>query len=270
MYYRVDKNLQIDLDFISDNFDNNCKAFFFIDYFGFPHNKETNDFIINLKGKGVTIIQDIVQSFFPLYELIGDYCFNSFRKYIPVDGSIILCNSEINIVKTKSRNKYSLYKHFGRLLRYVAYYTNVDLSKVFLKYLNKAESYYYDYTNTNLTFYNNYLIKKIDLAVIRENRRTLFERLLNDFYNLALFKELPENVTPLGFPIIVGKRDSIKKKLANMNIYCPVHWELPHDLPNNTYPESLSLSQNILTLPLNCGVGESVYLKYAKFVKGVL
>lgn len=265
-YYRIDNNLQIDKKFLDDNMSPSCKAILFINYFGFPNTEENNDYIKQLKKRGIIIIQDIVQTFFPKFELFGDYCFNSLRKFVPIDGSLIYSNNEINILKS-SNNYYSVLKHLGRIIRYFSFTWGIDLSHSFLFLFEKAEKNYYSYEKNNISLYDKYLISKLDIEEIINQRRNNFKQLLKHFYNIALFKILPENIIPLGFPIVIENRNIVRKKLAANNIFCPIHWKLPSDISKEYFPESLLLSGKILTLPINETIKPSSFTKYIEIVR---
>jgi dTDP-4-amino-4,6-dideoxygalactose transaminase len=63
-----------------------------------------------------------------------------------------------------------------------------------------------------------------------------------------MFPELPEGVVPLGFPIRVRPRDSIRTALFQQEIYPPVHWPLEACVPAS-FEASHHLADEIMTLP---------------------
>jgi dTDP-4-amino-4,6-dideoxygalactose transaminase len=269
-YYRINSNLKIDLDFLDKIIDEKCKAFLVIDYFGFHHDNETNQYINNIKTKGISVIQDIVQAFLPKYSLIGDYCFNSFRKFIPVDGSVILSRNKLNIQNKRKNLSYLIYRHSARIIRFLEVKMSIDTSKLYLFLYNMSETKYYNYYNIKFDIYNKTLLKKININDIINKRRNHYNQLLNILYEKALIKEMPENVIPLGFPIITDNRDKLKKTLAEMNIYCSVHWELFSNILQKNHSESVLLSNNILTFPINDSVNDSNFLRYLEIIKSMV
>ena len=96
-FSKIDKRLQIDNEYLESAINSKCKDILFINYYGFSISKESEKLLLSFKFRGVYIVQEIVQSFFSEIKLIGDFCFNSFRKYFPINGSIILSNHQIEI-----------------------------------------------------------------------------------------------------------------------------------------------------------------------------
>lgn len=68
-------------------------------------------------------------------------------------------------------------------------------------------------------------------------------------YFQPLFPSLPEEVCPLGFPVRVKNRDSIKARLRKRGVFLKTHWNLPQGVPD-TCANSHALSQVSLTLPV--------------------
>ena len=79
-----------------------------------------------------------------------------------------------------------------------------------------------------------------------------FEYLLSSFEDLdkieILSNNLEEEICPIGFPIIATKRNALREYLINNNIYCPIHWLLPEEIPKK-FVCSYFLSKNIITIP---------------------
>lgn len=64
----------------------------------------------------------------------------------------------------------------------------------------------------------------------------------------ALFALLRSEECPLGFSVIVDKRDDLKNFLVSNRMYPTVHW--PIDTSTfKEFPESIWLSEHILALP---------------------
>ena len=68
---------------------------------------------------------------------------------------------------------------------------------------------------------------------------------------------------PLGFPVRVthGGRDALRRYLIGRQIFCPVHWSLPHLHEDEAWREELELSRTILTLPIDQRMGDE-HLRY--------
>jgi hypothetical protein len=88
-----------------------------------------------------------------------------------------------------------------------------------------------------------------DYASISQRRRENYAYLLSRLHDIALFAgEIPDAVTPLGFPVLVGSRDVIRRALIEEEIFPPVHWDLTDVVPLE-FTASHRLSQMIMTLP---------------------
>jgi len=64
----------------------------------------------------------------------------------------------------------------------------------------------------------------INYNAISNARRQNYAFLLSEFEDIAIYKELPKNVVPLGFPVLIDNRDELLKLLYSQKIYPPVHW----------------------------------------------
>ena len=79
-------------------------------------------------------------------------------------------------------------------------------------------------------------------------RRDNYNLLLSSFSNIALFKKIPDDSAPLGFPVYLQKRDKIQQTLYKNKIFCPVHWPLK-DVVDSNFISAHKLSDHILTIP---------------------
>jgi hypothetical protein len=92
------------------------------------------------------------------------------------------------------------------------------------------------------------LLGRFDYAEIGGRRRENYEFLLGEIGHLAIFDHLPPGVVPLGFPIRIEARDSVRLELFKDDIFPPVHWHLDKIVPE-TFTASHELSREIMTLP---------------------
>src|ERR1035438_2265463 len=59
-FFKIDKYLQIDNKSLELAIDLKCRAIFFINYFGFPLNVDSEKQLLSFQNKGIYLIQDIV------------------------------------------------------------------------------------------------------------------------------------------------------------------------------------------------------------------
>jgi hypothetical protein len=88
----------------------------------------------------------------------------------------------------------------------------------------------------------------IDYGGIAASRRRNFSRLAVALPEFALFRELSDDVVPLGFPVRVRERDRVRQGLFDREIYPPVHWPIQNIVPKE-FQSSHRLAQEILMLP---------------------
>lgn len=250
-FYKVDEDLFIDTTHLISQIDNNVKAVFFIDYFGASQLYRLTDVINLLKSKNIVIIQDVVQCIkIEKDKLFGDYIFNSFRKFFPFEGSIILSKVKIIIDYSKSRNKYIKYKRIGQLLRFLYIEYGLFNNKIFLKFLKMSEDRYHSVVIIKMPRINYWFLNKVELE------KLLLERIKNFNYLKAGMEYLmPSLLTkndfiPLGFVIKHNKRDIIRKQFFKFKIYTPIHWIINDDILPTEFKESKKLSLSVLTIPL--------------------
>lgn len=256
-FYQVNSDLSIDLeDIYSKIHKNNIKAIFFINYFGFYHNEKTLLCLEKLKNEGIIIIEDSVQMlWFEKKCFIGDYVFNSYRKFLPIDGAIVL-SKKIESYDFKDDNYNSIIK----LARYKKTLFNkfkIGNEAEFLNLYEKAEQEYYKRKDIiGMDNESKQLLSMIDYNFILkkrlENYCYLYDKLKeNNEIKILYSKDSIKNNCILGMPIMIENRDSIRKKMREFNIYCPVHWNIVKEEWVNEYSGSKYLSKRILTLPID-------------------
>ena len=255
--YQINSDLSIDLEDVYNKIHkNNIKAMFFINYFGFYHNKKTLLCLGKLKNQGIILIEDSVQMlWFKKEDFIGDYVFNSYRKFLPIDGAIILCkkiknydfiDDKYNSIIKIARYKKTLFNKF-----------KIGNETEFLNLYEKAEQEYYKRKKIiGMDNESKKLLSMIDYNFILkkrlENYCYLYDRLKeNNKIKILYSKYSITNNCILGMPILIENRDSIRKKLREFNIYCPVHWNLSNEKWINEYDNSKDLSERILTIPIS-------------------
>jgi dTDP-4-amino-4,6-dideoxygalactose transaminase len=219
-----------------------------IDFFGFPLDSKIANIV---KGKGAWVLEDACQAL--LSDHTGrnsDFVLFSPRKILGVpDGGILAssCNVKFDNVVLEpapltwwlkmleaainrrefdqyggERRWYRLFQEAGEASP-IGYFAMSELSHKLL--LNGFE-----YKEICQRRIENYLI------------------LLNSLKDIAIFPVLPEGTIPLGFPIRHPKRDEIRLKLFQENIYPPVHWLIGGVVPAE-FSESHRLAFQIMTLP---------------------
>lgn len=255
-FYKINDNLEIDIKDLESKINNNTKAVFFIHYFGFSPNDTTLDFLKRIKEeRNITLLQDVVPGFFSDYKLIGNYIFNSFRKFFPIDGSVIITEKKLELQCKKDYPRYFFDKMRGQFYRYLFIRFNVPVSGAFLNIFNSLKHSYYEGDDVCFNKFNRYILSKYDINEIVRKRRENYNYLLHHLNHISLFKDEVTSEVPIGFPIIIKNRDKIRKELIKKNIFCPIHWLLSSDIDRTVYPESWNVSDNMLLIPIDERIG---------------
>lgn len=266
VFYKINEDLSINIEDIRTKLSKYTKAILVIHYFGFP---QDISILKNMqKNSSFVIIEDVVQSFLSehdenVFGQCGDISISSYRKWIPIpDGSLLTFNKEQknNIYFLTSGFSHHLYiflRSVGLLTKYLyVRYNIISFRKIFTICFVKSERLLSTYNKpAKISKISSMLLDKFDYTSIVKKRRENFKYLLDGLKNedaiKPLFQVLPKGVCPLGFPIIVDNRDSLKKKLIENFVYTPVHWELPHEINEKDFPISRKISKHILTIPID-------------------
>lgn len=236
----------IEVKFYPVYFDNGLKqdlsnidtdAALVMDYFGYTGNSLLN-------GYGGTVIRDVTHSIFTSTYDDADYYFGSLRKWAsfwtggyawPTKGVSSIDETYIDLRKSAMEQK-------------CQYICEVSDSKEYLSLFNEAEEYLERAQISAGVQRDIELAKKIDIDLIKCQRRKNAQVLLDSFSDISVFSEIGENDCPMFVPILVpnGKRDELRRYLIQQEIYCPVHWPVSeyHRLDEHTkriYVDELSL-----------------------------
>jgi hypothetical protein len=256
-FYRINRDLTIDIpDLEKKLLEHKVRAVFFIDYFGFCHDRGTLGCLKALKEKGIAIVEDAVQMlWFSRQEFIGDYVFNSYRKFLPADGSLVISEAQGHF--EGSEDEYYEHQNTARmkLTAFVKY--GLGSMEDFVSLFAKAEEAYgKDTAVKGMADISRHLLNKVDAEHIGNVRRRNYEYLWDTLSGSVdirplLGKDLLGQNIPIGFPVLIENRDSIKKALRGRSIYCPAHWPILEEEWVQGFSDSIYLSERILTLPID-------------------
>lgn len=246
-FYQVnyDDELIINIEIPSD-----IDCVLWCNYFGFINSMPIfEDFI----KKGGIVIEDITHSMFSkyVYHEQSDYLVASVRKWLPVlSGGFVAAKKKLQY---KPDNKPS--KEYIRNKRKA-----ILEKKVFLEGdASICKSHFLDgYAWANKWLANNYsgltiddfsfkIIHSVDSECIRKRRinnaKYLYKE-LEKCSDIRFLFPVDKMDCPLFVPVVIlnGKRDIIREKLTEHDIYCPVHWPRPEmNCKSNLYDLELSL-----------------------------
>lgn len=243
-FYRVKKNLEIDLDDLAEKIDENTGMIYVIHYFSVPQPLEVVESIKRLAVKhDLLIMEDITQALFSRHSErmgFGDYIVGSLRKWFPMtDGGILAVRDGVRGEDMPLADAYdeSVYRELLISVLRLQYEMTPDRDKIkYLAYEKQANaSRYQDLTPRAMTDASICILKKTDIDVLIrkriENFHSLFERLSKIKGITMLSKwigEGDENV-PFGLTLLTEERDALYRYLVDHGIIPEIQWILPVD-----------------------------------------
>lgn len=277
-FYRVDDDLDVDLDDLLTRINSDVLAIVIIHYFGIP---QSDDLFLSIKeaDPAVTVIEDMSHAWLssgqdgrPVgqRDTITVY---SPRKFFPVpDGGIAVVAKGIDLFDSgvaPSSWRFTLWRTLGLLLRHLFAQTGFSVAnRAAFSLLHRTESILDSKTLTReASWVSKRILNNLDYKTAVKSRCLNYKLLLEGVGEgqlpiRPLYEKLPAGVTPLGFPILCERRDELRQFLIQRRIYPPVHWLLPQEPGITKYKFLTDLSNRILTLPLDqrYGPGEMDYI----------
>jgi dTDP-4-amino-4,6-dideoxygalactose transaminase len=258
-FYQVHEDLSIDLDDLARK-TSRSQAVYFINYFGFFHNPETQDFFRQLQQNGILVIEDNAQAGFPEH-LLGDFALNSIRKLAPYDGGYLFTRQNMlpyldRYVGCPNRRLALIRAYRQRLYHYLFEKTG---SYQELTELYRCASEYYETDPVVLGDPGEYQqIECLDWQGIKQIRRDNFRYMMNWVASIPeitpVFAELQEDNMPFGLPVYFAgtSRDRVFEELGNAGIGLTVHWhELQTDPRTNQNKLAVDMAGRMLTLVID-------------------
>jgi dTDP-4-amino-4,6-dideoxygalactose transaminase len=265
VFYRIKKDFTIDMQDIYHKMKQYpVKALLFINYFGFFHSDQEKASLRALKQEGVILIEDSVQMMWidKKKDFIGDYVFNSFRKFVPYDGSFVI-GLDRNILdvedlcETHKITQYDILMKKARAVKTDYIHDHSGNEADYLELFEAAHKAYYEKMNVQvIAEHNRQEIIKLDIDKIRkitkQNYSYLYNRLKECSKIMCLFSinELTDNI-PVTFPILVEDRDKIRDEIRKHGVYCPVHWDIRHEGWVKEHSPEFELANTVLGLPID-------------------
>jgi hypothetical protein len=234
----------------------------FVHYFG-HHNGPMSRAAKEYRAAGVIVVEDCVQG--SLMRKVGDhsdFAVTSFRKQLPLpDGAQLRSRIPVDLSAMGLRldvpdELFVSARLIGKLLRGI-HEPAESFLPLFALSENRLQS---EITPHCMSWVSQWMMARTDLEDVISKRRanwlSLAEKLKPDEMRghiRPLFDSLGDDDVPLGLPVAVsaGYRDNLRRFLAGNEIYCSVHWPLPH-VPNSCrFENERRLESSILTLPVD-------------------
>ena len=246
-FYEVDYDLKIlSNEWVSEV--NSGDLVIFIDYFGFPHDRQLAAYV---KERGAWVLEDACQALLSSHVGgISDFVLFSLRKWIGVpDGGMLrvpesfpLTGISLEMPATtwwlKALQASILRREFDDGL------PTRDWFKFFREAEDSAPIGPYAMSQLSQAIFE----YSVDYSLTAQRRIDNYRKLLERLADHAIFPKIEPDVVPLGFPVQVAKRDIVRQALFDRQIYPPVHWLIEGVVPPK-YEDSHRLASQIMTLP---------------------
>jgi hypothetical protein len=234
LHYYIDADTQTDIFYVSN-------------YFGYKTTVD-KEIILQFKEKGATIIHDRTHSFLMDDDIEADYTFASIRKWMGVVAGAV-----VNGVKDGQLKPYPYLGCKAQAMRMKKVFIEGDNSIDTQTFLNLYGEFGHhlmeDFQNYEMDDLSYALYKSEDLEAMRRKRRENAKFLHENLKGMRFIGELTDKAVPLFVPVFFDtteQRNAIRKKLIEAQIYCPIHWPKPAQIPvdfeaNRIYDTELSL-----------------------------
>ncbi len=288
-YYGVDDSLRVRIDSLEQAIDDRTRAVFVIHYFGLPQRIER--IAEWCRRKGVRLIEDCAHTLRgfhgdQLLGTFGDVSIFSMRKLLPLpDGGALRINDPaialpaepasrpprrrtlLGVRRSLSRN---LETQQGPLLRAL----RARILKPAFRALKRSGSPGgaaprpedpYDFLperiHWSMSAVSRAILRNTPLDEVarrrRENYRALAGRLRPTTHVRPLPLDLPENVCPWIFPVLVDRPQAFVAHLLGSGIEVSEFWQRFHPaFPRRRFPDESARKEHLLALPVHHQLGE--------------
>lgn len=228
----------------------NTDILYITNYFGYENTVDI-EIVKRFKAKGMVIIYDRTHSFLmddDPYLAVADYSFASIRKWMGVIGGAV-----VEGVKDVTLKPCPYLEPRETAMRMKQAYMEGDdtidkqeFLKLYGEFGHHLAEEYRDYAMDDLSYA---IFKATYIEVMKAQRRANAQYLHEHLKGVRFMYNLTDNAVPLFVPVLFPskeQRDAVRRKLIEAEIYCPIHWPKPAQIPadfdaNKIYDTELSL-----------------------------
>lgn len=225
VFYQIDESLELEQDNLSTLYGNNT-VILLINYFGLKNLEKQIKTIRNIDERAI-IIEDDVQAYYEFLKPLGevDFKFTSLRKTFAIpDGGLVKTKHHMPLVDKP--NTFGQYKAAAALLKSMREGNFND--KIYLEMFEKGESLIDEEIKCGMSRIAEKLYYFINDEHVKVRRLNNAHYLLDELKKIGLKPILPLNDdhVPLFVPILLERRNEVRKAMFQKEIFCPVHWPL--------------------------------------------
>ena len=209
--------------------------FYLTNYFGYENTLNT-DVVRKIKESGSIILYDRTHSFLmddeDYYEL-SDYSYASVRKWMGVIGGAVVEGIDkpelkdcpyISVKEKAMQDKY----------RYLVGDNSVKKDEILAAFGEFGHKLVDDYCNYAMDDLSYTLYRQENLQRMKQFRRENAAYIHDNLKGMQFMYEFTDKSVPLFVPVLFEnkeQRDYVRKKLIEQQIYCPIHWPQPKQIP---------------------------------------
>ena len=232
------------------DFTDNTDICYVTNYFGYE-NTMPIEVVKRCKEQGAIILYDRTHSILmedDPYLALADYSFASIRKWMGVIGGAVV--NGVSDCQLKPCPYLALKEKAMRMKKaFIEGDGSIDKQAFLDLYSEFGHHLAEDYENYEMDDVSYALYKAEDFSAMRRKRKENAQYLHDNLKGVKFIGELTENAVPLFVPIFFEtpkQRTTVRKKLIEAQIYCPIHWPKPALIPvnleaNKIYDTELSL-----------------------------
>lgn len=221
----------------STDYTDETDLFYLTNYFGYE-NTLNIEFVRKIKENGSIILYDRTHSFLTddeEYQELSDYSFASIRKWMGVIGGAVVDGIEktelkdcpyISVKEKAMQEKY----------RYLVGDNSIKKDEFLTAFGEFGHQLAEDYSNYTMDDMSYTLYKQEDIKKMKLKRRENAAYIHEHLKGVQFMYEFTDKSVPLFVPVLFEnkeQRDYVRKKLIEQQIYCPVHWPQPQQIPSD-------------------------------------
>lgn len=278
-FYDVDKKLKPDLKSIGMFRGKKIGIFVHMGYYGFPTNNNLGSIVKQFKNNNSIIVENVTHTLFSKYKRLEEngYYAASLRKWtgIPSGGLLAFRDQEIQNKLNIQHNFVDIRKRALLLKGEFIRSGNKGLKQKYLDMFKEAENILDEDINPySIDSISLDILNRTDTEELVRKRRENFLFLSTNIKENQLIKPvfggLPKCVCPMFFPIYTRDgRDEIRGELIKNDIYCPIHWPVPHCVDLNKFSGSKKIYERIISIPCDQRYGLKDMARITKIIKDI-
>ena len=249
--------------------------------FGFDTLHSLRDRYQDIKGQGISIIEDVTHSLLSGFaSKEADVVVCSLRKWLEIpDGGFIwgLKDFDVEGFYLAHQEETDVVKNFINASKLKLDYlrTGNDKLKQFFLPLFYKNNEIFDETGIScrMSLFSHDILSHADFKEIIVRRRANYLYLLHHIDNPlveVIFSSLPSGAVPLYLQIYVhnGLRDQLQQYLVKERLYCPVVWPTPDHVLSECPAEDLFFHKDILSLVIDQRYGLEDMERFVQVING--